>query len=362
MPIRGLTDRGLSFPQIGIIRKGSPKQTITRDNKEIQIQGKDLQFFRVVFDENEVAASETFKEIYGDKPTQIKIVFPFNEVERVWDAWLEAYTASRLLARSDGETVIYWRKDGRVLAAAGRATVTEEIEIAIRIAKEKYEKRKLQLVEGSPIPYIDGMVFGGTAKTPGIAKPVGRLRVVIPDLHRLATLTFMTTSKRDIIAMGGGDSGELGSIVRVCQSVRVPFAGVPLILKRRKEEVSVPQDDGSAKRLPKWMVHIEPDPEFVARANIAMHRLAMPKIPLLDIPEEEDEDIDVPAEPVMNGDQSRYDELKEAAKDDPTSAFWSLTKIIDMDEETAKQVLKECGGEFKGAFERLAEQYKEILT
>lgn len=362
MPIKGLSDRGLAFPQIGVIRKGSPKQKIVRDGKEISIQGKDLQFFRVEFDENEVAAAEIFKRVYGDKPSQIKIVFPFNEVDRVYDAWLEAYTASRLLARSDGESVIYWRKDGRVLAAGGVATVTEVIEIPIRVTKEKYEKRKIQLTEGSPIRYLEGMVFGGTSKTPAIAKPVGRLRVVIPDLHRLATLTFMTTSKRDIISMGAADSGELGSIVRVCRSVNVPFAGVPLILKRRKEEVSVPQEDGTAKRLPKWMVHIEPDPEFVARANIAMHHLAMPKIPLLDIPEDDEEEIDVPAEPVMNGDQSRYDELKETAKEDPTSAFWSLTKIVDMDEETAKQVLKECGGEFQGAFDKLVEQYKEVLS
>jgi recombination directionality factor gp3-like protein len=355
MPIKGLTDRGLAFPQIGVIRKGAPKGQNT--------PGPDLQFFRVEFDENEAASAETFKQSYGEQPKRIRIVFPFNEVERVWDAWLEAYVASRLLARSDGESIIYWRKDGRVLAAGGRATVTEEIEIAIRIAKDKYEKRKLQLVEGMSIPYIDGMVFGGTAKNPALAKPTGRLRVVIPDLKRLATLTFLTTSKRDIISMGGVDSGELGSIVQVCKSVRVPFAGVPLILTRRKEAVSVPQDDGTAKRLPKWMVHIEPDPEFVARANIAMHRLAMPKIPLLDIPAEEDEEeIDVPAEPTMNGETSRYDELKETAKEDPASAFWSLTKIISMDEDSARQVLKECGGEFNGAFEKLVEQYREVLS
>lgn len=355
MPIKGLSDRGLAFPQIGVIRKGAPK--------EQNAPGRDLQFFRVEFDENEPAAAQTFKDVYGEKPTQIRIVFPFNEVDRVWDAWLEAYTASRLLARSDGETLIYWRKDGRVLAAGGVSTVTEVIEVPIRIAKDKYEKRKIELIEGQPIRYIEGMVFGGTSKNPAVAKPAGRLRVVVPDLKRLATLTFLTTSKRDIIAMGGGDSGELGSIVRVCQSVRVPFAGVPLILKRRKETVSVPQDDGTAKRLPKWLVHIEPDPEFVARANIAMHRLAMPEIPLLGSVTgmDDDDDIDIPAEPVMDSNLSRYDELKETAKEDPTSAFWSLTKIIDMDEDTAKQVLKECGGEFNAAFEKLLEQYREVL-
>ena len=88
----------------------------------------------------------------------------------------------------------------------------------------------------------------------------------------------------------------------------------------------------------------------------------MPKVPLLDIPEEEDEEIEIPAEPVMNSDVSRYDELKETAKEDPVSAFWSLTKIIQMDEEAAGQVLDECSGEFNAAFEKLVEQYKDILS
>lgn len=361
MPIKGLTDRGLAFPQIGVIRKGSPKQKMVKGDKEVLIQGKDLDHFRVEFDANEVLAMQTFKNIYGDKPKQIKVVFPFDEVDRTWDAYLEAYTASRLLARSDGENIIYWRKDGKVLVAGGRATVSQVVDISIQIGKEQYSKTKIELTDGCPVPYIDGMVFGGTSKTPAIAKPVGRLRVVIPELRRLATLTFMTTSKRDIIAMGGQDSGELGSIVKVCQSVRVPFAGVPLILKRRQEEVSVPKEDGSAVRVKKWMVHIEPDPDFVARANIAMHRLAMPAVPLLgQVSEyEEDEEIDAPVEPTMEGTKSVYDEVSELLATDPDEAFQTLTRSLGIDEEEIEQILKEV--DVKSAVEKLLAQNKEIL-
>ena len=42
MPIVGLTDRGMAFPQIGDIRKGEPKG----ENQP----GKDLRWFRVEFD------------------------------------------------------------------------------------------------------------------------------------------------------------------------------------------------------------------------------------------------------------------------------------------------------------------------
>ena len=360
MPIKGLTDRGLAFPQIGVIRKGSTKQKMMKGDREILIQGKDLKYFRVEFDENEVAAAQTFKDIYGDEPTQIKIVFPFNEVDRTWDAWLEAYTASRLLARSDGENIIYWRKEGRVLVAGGRSTVSQVMDISIQVGKEKYEKTKIELSEGNPVRYTDGMVFGGSSKTPAVAKPVGRLRVVLPELRRLATLTFMTTSKRDIIAMGGQDSGELGSIIKVCQSVKVPFAGVPLILKRRMEDVSIPKEDGSAARVKKWMVHIEPDPEFVARANIAMNRLAMPSIPLLNsISDDDEEEIDAPAEPTMEAGRSVYEEVNDLLTADPAAAYHMITSALGYDDDTIQQILKETDA--KSATEKLLAQNKELL-
>ncbi len=106
MPIKHLTDRGLAFPQIGVIRKGSPKQKRQNpDGSEYSIQGKDLKFFRVLFDEAETQAQKAFVEKYGNEPVFMNATFPFNEIDRVWSAWLEAYTSNRLIARSDGEEV-----------------------------------------------------------------------------------------------------------------------------------------------------------------------------------------------------------------------------------------------------------------
>src|SRR3989304_6226042 len=100
MAIKGLTDRGMAFPEIGQIRKGSPKT----DKGYV---GKDLTYLRVEFDERETKAAETFKSFYGDEPHFIRIILPFNEIDRMWDAWLKAYTAGRMVARSDGERFIY---------------------------------------------------------------------------------------------------------------------------------------------------------------------------------------------------------------------------------------------------------------
>jgi len=72
--------------------------------------GADLSYFRVEFDERETKAAETFNEIYKEykgQPTAIRIILPFDEIERMWDAWLEAYTAGRMVARADGEYYVY---------------------------------------------------------------------------------------------------------------------------------------------------------------------------------------------------------------------------------------------------------------
>src|SRR5512136_301622 len=100
MPIKGLTDRGVAFPQIGSIRKGAKKEP----NKP----GADLPYFRLDFDEREVLAIEKFNETYPDgKPTDIVIILPFNDIDRVWHAWREAYTAGALQHRCDGEYINY---------------------------------------------------------------------------------------------------------------------------------------------------------------------------------------------------------------------------------------------------------------
>src|SRR5512139_2981369 len=113
MPIVGLTDRGLAFPEIGQIRKGAKKS----GNRP----GEDLTFFRVEFDEREKKAADEFVRTYGAQPQAIRIILPFNEIERMWDAWLEAYTAGRMVARADGEKYIYLidTKTNRLLVKNG---------------------------------------------------------------------------------------------------------------------------------------------------------------------------------------------------------------------------------------------------
>ena len=100
MPIYGLTDRGLAFPEIGRIRKGAAKDP----NKNQP--GADLTYFRVVFDASEVDAQQSFSQTYASEPRLINIVFPFNDFDSQASFWLEAYNSGRMVARSDGQVYL----------------------------------------------------------------------------------------------------------------------------------------------------------------------------------------------------------------------------------------------------------------
>jgi len=275
MPIKGLTDRGLAFPEIGQIRKGAPK------DKEGKL-GKDLNYFRVEFDEAETEAEKIFSQKYGKEPKEINILLAFNEIERVWDAWYEAYTAGRMVARADGEKFVY------------KIDTTNNVVV---------------VKDGVPhVPYREGMPVGTYTDSKGkeqniYCKPVGRLRVVIPELQRFAYLTLITTSKHDIANI----SAQLEALKQVNGE---SIAGVPLVLRRRPKKISCPKQDGSRARYTKYMLSIEADPRWVRAKLSEVQRLALPGSgdDVLLPNENEEEEIEIEQEEYQDYVEDEYDE------------------------------------------------------
>lgn len=240
MPIKGLTDRGLAFPEIGQIRKGAKKEA----NKP----GADLTYFRVEFSEFEQATEAAFRNVYGDQPKEIRIILPFNEIERMWDAWLEAYTAGRLVARSDGEFIQYQLDDNcDMLVKNGLGRNGERVP--------------------HPKDNIAGHDFQGK---PVKFKESGRLKVLIPELARAAYLTVMTTSIHDI-----GNISEQLSAFRELNNGQL--AGIPFMLRRRPKLISTPGEGNQRVRRKKWLISIEADPQWVAAKLGQIKTLALPE-------------------------------------------------------------------------------------
>lgn len=257
MPIKGLTDRDLAFPIIGTIRKGAPKEKGKRP--------QDLTYFRVEFDERETEAEELFRKLYGDHPTDIQVVLPFDDIARCWDAHLEAYQAGRMVAKSDGEIMLKLDdpKTGAPIARNGEY-LPESGKVGIARCPE-------DLCVG--LNYKGEKVY---------MKPSGRLRVIIPKLMRGAYLEVKTHSYTDI--------GNLSANAQAIRSINGGrLAGVPLILKRRPQDISVPMGNGKRTYKKMWVLSLEADPDWVKSKLYELHTLALPATEPQALPAGEDD-------------------------------------------------------------------------
>jgi hypothetical protein len=333
MPIKGLTDRGAKFPEIGRIRKGAPK--------EPNRPGFDLTYFRVEFDEEEVDAAKTFRAHYGEKPAEIDIVLPFPTAAENFEAWREAYLAGGLIHRCDGETVQYafdpLTGETRVKGGIGPGGTIVPCDGV------------------SAVAYYDAQ--GGTRK-PVFCKPYGRLKVILPVLRRAAYLTVLTSSVYDIARlteqlMAYADLGERGLI------------GMPLILRRRPAEISR-QVDGKKVKVTKSLLSIEADPKWVEQKLIAMRSATLPALlpgATLDLAvshpetvEGEFEDDGPETDPSAPKEQGARPPVDVPASDGPT-AFWLTFKKTGLEHSVGQQIVKELGDDFAKARQRVREQY-----
>jgi hypothetical protein len=218
MPIIGLTDRGAQFPRIGELRKGAPKPT--QGNKP----GADLKHFRFTSTNADVVKS--FVNAFGNEPNELRIFLPYPTTEENFEAWIEEWGAGSLKWRGDGQTLHIWQTP--------QGTFSHE-----------------------PKPQPSGQ-----------GKQVGRLKVIIPELGRLAYVVALTTSTHDIM--------ELTSNLRAYEATRGSLQGIPFILSRVPRMVSTPGKNGRVRR-EKWLLHIEAAPEWVAAQLATMQQSALPE-------------------------------------------------------------------------------------
>ena len=98
MPIKGLAERR-RLPRVGKIHLGIIVEGEKRPFP------KAVDYFVVRADDTTPEASaKAFQEVYGDKPTELDIIFPTDDPEQWADPWYRAYSQSwGLLCKGDGE-------------------------------------------------------------------------------------------------------------------------------------------------------------------------------------------------------------------------------------------------------------------
>ena len=252
MPIKGVSDKGLDFPEIGRIKKGEMQPSLK--NKEV-MRPVDLDYFKIEFHPGYEYAMEKFLARYDAKPTSLNIFLPFNDIVEMWDPFLEAYTASRMIAKSDGPAdkggVVLFRcdsKTGETIISNGRNVKTGEIEYhpADNIAGYDYQ--------GKPVEY----------------SPVGRLKVIIPELEEAAYMMMVTGSWNDCENI----SKQLAGLKELNNGI---IKGVKMQLIRSDHEVMAPIN-GEKKRVTKSLISIKADPDWVAAKIAESNAQAFPQL------------------------------------------------------------------------------------
>ena len=210
MSIKGITEEA-RFPKLGDIRKGAPKPNEKKP-------GNDLTYFR--FTSEEEGLEDLFHALYGERPRRLNIRLPYATTDENLQAWLEEYVAGGLLRRCNGETCVLWRdKNGEMSDA-----------------EKKCEKDVCS------------------------CKETGRLEVVLPEMERLGTVTVHTTSVHDIRNL----YGALKGYEQIARQSGKDLTGIPFVLSRRPRKISTPASNGKRARREKWLLMIEPLPDWVS--------------------------------------------------------------------------------------------------
>lgn len=247
MGIKQLANRGEAFPEMGRIRKGAAKES---DFKP----GKDLTYFRAVFGPGEEKAAARFKEVYGEKPTAIRFVFPLNDIERQANSFLEAYSKGRMIARSDGEVYLSkFSQRGEMLANNG-----------VWVAGPNKGQPALYDPEKPEYTYTTR----NGEQQHVYCKAITRIKIVLPELMELKYMLVLSSSVYDAMNL----SEQLSALWELTGH---RIAGVPMILRRKPRMVSCPSPDGTRGLREKWLLSIEADSTWVTAQLKGMEQHAL---------------------------------------------------------------------------------------
>ncbi len=262
MPIDNLTNVPRSFLKLGQIRKGA--KVLTKDGQHEK--PIDLDYFRVTFlkGRNSEQIEARFQEVYGPKPTAINVRFADHTVESVWDANYECYKQGGLVAKagSTPERGLYWifYRDPltmETLISDGRARNQDGVDL-----------------QAKPVD-LTNPIYKNKNGDPFFMEPVGRLKVVVPELADLAVgyFEFRPESPRDIRNV----SSEMGVYDSIAKQYGKTLAGIPFVIVRREEDTTA-RIDGKLVAKKSWVVHLDVQGEWGARALSVIERLALPEI------------------------------------------------------------------------------------
>jgi hypothetical protein len=246
MPIKGMTDNesrrpGASLKVIGRLYKGGER---TEEDIARRRPGKDLNYFRVVFEPGYEDLQPIWEEMYGANPTAIDDVYLLAAtVNDAFPTFMEEWSKTGLIRRCDRETQLKWFEP-----AVGYCVTT-------------------------PRP---------CAANCG-CKAVGRLKFLLPEfvIRAGAPGMFMLTTHSQY------DITHVDALLYDIQVQRGSLTGVPFVLTRKPKDIPIPevkggQPTGNRIKITKSLLHLQVEPQFMkaeilpALANGSLNELPLP--------------------------------------------------------------------------------------
>lgn len=256
MPIKGLQTDQPGLPRAGIIRLGYRKIS-EKTGKEYPVEA----------DHFVLTDAPGLAEALGtDRPTELEIFFPFDDINLVFPAYMQHWIASALVCRGDGEQIIY-----AINPQTGQATVRDGVALVDHIeGKQTYKAGAAMACPGT-----DRNLYPKCEK----CKPNAMLIVLLRNVPRLAYYQIATTSIHNIVELTQQLNTCLDNLENITGQRRL--TGVPFILKRITREISAPKTDRAGnptgrQRVKKHLLSLEIDPDWVMRMFKAQRQLADP--------------------------------------------------------------------------------------
>jgi hypothetical protein len=249
MPILDLQKRATArLKRAGIIRLGI-KKTSARTGKE----------YPAATDYFVLRDAPDLIDIYGDKPTRLNVLLPFDEIDRNFPAWHQLWSAGGLVCQGNGELIDYAinPNTGEVLVRNGVAQISNGLSGGVKIT------------QGDPVacPGLDHSY--GRCKN---CRPRALLIVIIPEMGRLAYYQVATGSIHNIINLTGQ--------MRWYQECIGRLQGIPFVLELRAESISTPSGEGGKRaRREKYLLSLETHPDYVRAMFEDMSARALPGAP-----------------------------------------------------------------------------------
>lgn len=310
MGIQGLTGLGPRLPEIGKLFKGAPKETRSKNGKEYQVFGKELDHWR--FESKNPLVARLFAEAFaedGGKPRHIPVFLPFASVDANFQAWKEAYTTSGIQHRCDDKTCVLW------LDPITKSYRTDPI----------------------PCPTL-GMTKE-EAKFAG-CKAVGRLQIIIPALNQIGCVTVETHSKYDIRHLDQALHGY-----QTLRGGKPSLRDIPFVLSRVETEIDTP----SFGKTKKWLVRLTVEQSWAEKYLSQQGRQSLMAIETAEIVSDADESADESengAQPAANGhaevEKAIFDLWIASGKSEESFVSYRQQTLAPMTLEQKRAKLAEC--------------------